>query len=165
MLTLGFGGGCHWCTEAVFQPLVGVAEVRQGFIASDPPDEGWSEAVEVSFDPARVSLADLIGVHLATHASAANHRMRGKYRSAVYAPDTVLQARCAGLITQVEAETGCVVVTRALMHRGFRPSDERFHNYYRSDPERPFCQAHIAPKLSGLRARYGALLDRADDPS
>ena len=42
MVTIGFGGGCHWCTEAVFQPLEGVSEVRQGFIRSDAPDEAWS---------------------------------------------------------------------------------------------------------------------------
>ena len=42
MVTIGFGGGCHWCTEAVFQPLEGVSEVRQGFIRSDGPDEAWS---------------------------------------------------------------------------------------------------------------------------
>lgn len=155
---IGFGGGCHWCTEAVFQPLIGVGAVRQGFICADAPDDSWSEAVEVEFDPDVISLTDLLSVHLATHASASNHKMRGKYRSAVYLTTSALQAECEEIIAMIAAETDTPFVTRALRHRGFRPSDERFHNYYKSAPERPFCQAYIAPKLAKLRARHGALL-------
>ena len=54
----GFGGGCHWCTEAVFQSLRGIVRVRQGFIAADPPYDGFSEAVAVAWDPVRISLED-----------------------------------------------------------------------------------------------------------
>ena len=85
MERVGLGGGCHWCTEAVFQAVAGVTDVRQGFIRSDPPDDGWSEAVEVDFHPHEVALEDLLAVHLATHASTSAHKMRVKYRSAVYA--------------------------------------------------------------------------------
>ncbi|MCB1337314.1 MAG: peptide-methionine (S)-S-oxide reductase [Maritimibacter sp.] len=158
MAMAGFGGGCHWCTEAVFQPLIGVAEVRQGFVRSDPPDASWSEAVEVDFDPAVIALRDLVEVHLATHASTADHSLRDKYRSAVYLAEPSECAACAALIAEIGAETGVAFITRALMHRGFRASDARFHDYYRTDPERPFCQAYIAPKLAALRARHGALL-------
>lgn len=158
MLTVGFGGGCHWCTEAVFQPLFGIAEVRQGFIRSDAPDDSWSEGVEVHFDPGRIPLRDLIGVHLTTHASASDHKLRGKYRSAVYAADAQLRAECDALIAEFAAETGTAFVTRALSQRGFKPSDARFLNYYAANPARPFCQAYIEPKLVHLRARYGNLV-------
>ena len=57
----GFGGGCHWCTEAVFQSLRGVTEVAQGFIAADPPHQAYSEAVSVTWDP------DLIGFDVVVH--------------------------------------------------------------------------------------------------
>jgi len=67
---IGFGGGCHWCTEAVFQKLRGVASVEQGFIRSRPPYETFSEAVIVSFDAAQISLSVLTEIHLRTHASA-----------------------------------------------------------------------------------------------
>lgn len=160
MVTIGFGGGCHWCTEAVFQPLAGVNEVRQGFIRSDVPNDTWSEAVEVSFDPARISLRDLITVHLITHASEADHKMRGKYRSAVYTADDCLAADCEKLIAQLARETGSKFVTRVLKHRGFKPSDARFHDYYKTNPERPFCQAYIEPKLAKLRARHSTLLNK-----
>jgi peptide-methionine (S)-S-oxide reductase len=164
-MTAGFGGGCHWCTEAVFQPIAGVKAVRQGFIKSDPPQEAWSEAVEVVFDPESVSLRDLLGVYLATHASAAAHRMRGKYRSAVYLLDPRQQRECEAMIRQYASETGTSFVTQSLMHRGFKPSDARFHNYYRADPDKPFCQAYIEPKLAKLRARYGVLLETGNTSS
>lgn len=161
MWLAGFGGGCHWCTEAVFQPLRGVSAVRQGFIASDAPDDGWSEAVEVEFDPVQIDLRDLLRVHLGTHASGADHKLRGKYRSAVYVTSIDEQRRCAALIGELEVELGTTFVTRALLHRGFKPSDARFQNYYRSGPDKPFCRAYIEPKLARLRAGYGALLKAA----
>jgi peptide-methionine (S)-S-oxide reductase len=160
VVSIGFGGGCHWCTEAVFQPLVGVNKVRQGFIRSDAPDDTWSEAVEVSFDPARISLRDLITVHLITHASEADHKMRGKYRSAVYTADDGLAVDSRNLIAELALGTDAKFVTRVLKHRGFKPSDARFHNYYKSNPERPFCRAYIEPKLAKLRARHNALLNK-----
>ncbi|MBO6639652.1 MAG: peptide-methionine (S)-S-oxide reductase [Roseitalea sp.] len=82
-IRIGFGGGCHWCTEAVFQALRGVTRVEQGFVRSEPPFDAWSEAVIVTFDPASIDLATLTEVHLRTHASTAAHAMRGEYRSAV----------------------------------------------------------------------------------
>jgi len=81
---IGFGGGCHWCTEAVFQSLKGVRSVAQGFIASTEKNSSFSEAVIVFYDAAIITLKDLIEIHLHTHNSTSNHRFRKKYRSAVY---------------------------------------------------------------------------------
>lgn len=164
MPMIGFGGGCHWCTEAVFQPLIGVSGVRQGFIRAAAPDDTWSEAVEVTFDPDQISLRDLLGVHLMTHASGSDHKMRGKYRSAVYLPDPADCAAVMRVLAEISTETGAHIVTRALLHKGFKPSDARFQDYYRADPERPFCRTYVAPKLAKLRARYGALL-KQDGPA
>lgn len=73
---IGLGGGCHWCTEGVFESLLGVSKVNQGWIASSGKDSDFSEAVEVYFDPAVISLSDLIEIHLYTHASRSNHSMK-----------------------------------------------------------------------------------------
>ena len=51
MEKLAFGGGCHWCTEGVFQALRGVEKVDQGFVQSDAPADTWAEGVIVTFDP------------------------------------------------------------------------------------------------------------------
>ena len=158
MQRLAFGGGCHWCTEAVFQQLRGVETLAQGFARADPPDETWSEAVDVTFDPGIIGVSDLLAVHLATHASTSDHKMRGKYRSAVYATDRDQHAWLEAALRDVSAETGLEFVTRILAHRGFKPSDPRFHNYYANGPERPFCQTYISPKLAKLRQRFTPLL-------
>lgn len=158
MYSVGFGGGCHWCTEAVFQSLRGVSKVRQGFIRSDPPNDGWSEGVEIIFDPGVITLKDLISIHLATHASTSDHAMRGKYRSAVYATDPQQAATAERVLHELEVESGVRFVTHVLHNRGFKSSDHRFHNYYANDPKRPFCQAYIDPKLTKLRARFPKLL-------
>jgi len=153
---IGFGGGCHWCTEAVFQALRGVTCVEQGFIRSEPPFDGWSEAVIVTFEPTLIGLATLTEVHLRTHASTSAHSMRGKYRSAVYAFDSAQMRLAHGLIEGFQPEFGGALVTQVLPFVAFKPSDARFHDYYASDPGRPFCQAYIDPKLAVLRRDFAA---------
>ena len=81
---VGLGGGCHWCTEGIFESLIGIKAVNQGWIASIGSDAEFSEAIEVYFDPSIISLRTLIEIHLHTHASTTNHSMRQKYRSAIY---------------------------------------------------------------------------------
>ena len=164
MQMIAFGGGCHWCTEAVFQQVKGVISVHQGFVRSLPPDDTWSEAADLYFDPEIIGLGDLLAVHLATHASTANHQMRGKYRSAVYTTTAEQNAEIEGALDQAKADTGLDFVTRVLPHMGFKPSDERFHDYYSTDPERPFCRTYIDPKLAKLRVHFADLI-RADSSS
>ncbi|RDX36878.1 peptide methionine sulfoxide reductase, partial [Kangiella sp. HD9-110m-PIT-SAG07] len=73
---IGFGGGCHWCTETVFASLIGVVEVEQGWIASDGDADSFSEAVIVTFDPQQIPLKDLVQIHLLTHSSSSDHKFR-----------------------------------------------------------------------------------------
>lgn len=161
MQRVGFGGGCHWCTEAVFQSLRGVEDVSQGFIASLAPDDAWSEAVIVTFNPHSIALEDLIAVHLATHASSSNHAMRAKYRSAVYTFDKEQQAQAEAALEHISQKTDVDFVTRVLPYQRFRHSDEKFRNYYEKGPEKPFCQTYIDPKLATLRKRFSELLIEA----
>jgi len=80
---VAFGGGCYWCTEAVFQSLIGVEKVAQGFISSEGKNDSFSEAVIVYFNE-KITLKTLIEIHLHTHKSTKEHSMRTKYRSAIY---------------------------------------------------------------------------------
>lgn len=73
---IAFGGGCHWCTEAVYNSLKGIISVEQGFVASEGEESSFSEAVIVRYDPINISLEDLILIHLYTHKSTSNHSMR-----------------------------------------------------------------------------------------
>ncbi len=164
MITIGFGGGCHWCTEAVFQSLKGVLDVRQGFIRSDPPDHAFSEAVEVDFDPAVITLESLISAHLATHASTSEHKLRSKYRSAVYVFGEDQKSEAEGVIRKLQSQTGATYVTRILPARGFKPTEDRYQNYYARNPERPFCQIYIEPKFAKLRENHRDLV-KEEPPS
>ena len=150
--TITLGGGCHWCTEAVFDHLRGVGSVEQGFARSDPPADTWSEAARVAFDPATLPLPVLLDIHLRTHASTSDHSMRGKYRSAVYVEGDPHEAKAA--LAQLQSGFDAPLVTQVLPLREFRLNDARFLAYYRTDPGRPFCRTHIDPKLALLRERY-----------
>jgi peptide-methionine (S)-S-oxide reductase len=94
---IGLGGSCHWCTEAIFQSLKGVINVKQGWIKPDDNFSEFSEAVIVEFDPDLISLGNLIEIHLYTHSCTSDHAMRSKYRSAVYTfnDDQVIAAKQA----------------------------------------------------------------------
>ena len=157
MAKAGFGGGCHWCTEGVFQALRGVAQVDQGFLKSDAPADTWSEGVVVTFDSSVIPLVTLSEVHLRTHSSTRFRSPRSKYRSAIYifedgqGLDAELAIdRCAGSYCKA-------VHTQVLPFRDFKASDERFQNYYRTDPSRPFCRRYIDPKLEHIRRHFSEL--------
>ena len=156
MRTLGLGGGCHWCTEAVFDHLHGVRTVEQGFHRSDPPRDAWSEAARVSWDPDTLPLHVLLEVHLRTHASTSAHSMRGKYRSAVYVGSEEEAREVREALVGLQRSFEKPLVTQVLPDRGFRMSEARFRDYYRTDPERPFCRTYIDPKLAMLRREFGS---------
>lgn len=159
-MKIGLGGGCHWCTEAVFQALNGVGKVEQGFIKSGPPEDSWSEAVIVTFEPATIPLEVLIEVHLRTHSSTSHHKMRGKYRSAVYVFEAETRETVGSILQDLQSGFEESLVTRVLSFAAFKPSDVRFQNYYATDPDRPFCKTYIDPKLAMLRKEFGGVLFR-----
>ena len=156
---IGFGGGCHWCTEAVFQSLRGVGDVQQGFIRSLAPHDTFSEAVIVTFDPEIIPLAVLVDVHLRTHASTSAHKMRGKYRSAVYGFSDAQRDHVAQLLGQFQQEFEEPIVTSSLIFDGFKPSPAQFQDYYRTDANKPFCRTYIDPKLAKIRREFGTYYD------
>lgn len=157
-MIVGFGGGCHWCTEAVFASLRGVSNVDQGFIKSDPPHDGWSEAVRLQFDPAIIPLSALIEIHLRTHASTSSHKLRGKYRSAIYVLDGETEVEARQTLETLAPDFDAPLVTHVLALEDFRASPERYQNYADKNANGPFCTAYIDPKLALLRKEYSAYL-------
>lgn len=158
MERIGFGGGCHWCTEAVFASLRGVSHVAQGFIRADAPDDDFSEAVVLTFQPEKISLGSLIEIHVRTHSSTSNHAMRRKYRSAIYAMDEAQAEAARCVLTEVGTGVDAPLVTRVLPFRAFRASDERFQRYAEKNAGGPFCTTYIDPKLALLRKEFGVFL-------
>lgn len=110
------------------------------------------------FDPTAISLNTLIEIHLRTHASTSAHKLRGKYRSAVYVFGKGQAERVEATLRELQTQFEDPLQTRVLRHEGFKLSDARFQNYYTTNPNRPFCQTYIDPKLRLLRERYAESL-------
>ena len=159
MQKIGFGGGCHWCTEAVFSALIGVQKVAQGWISSSAPDAGsFSEAVVVKFDPDQIPLHILIEIHLLTHSATANHSKRGKYRSAIYTFSEDMQSICEEILEDKQALFEKPLITKVYPFKSFKLNKEEYLNYYRKNREGIFCQRYIEPKLQLLLEMYGSYI-------
>lgn len=166
MEQIGFGGSCHWCTEAIFQSVLGVVDVRQGWISSTEEDSAPSEAVLVDFDPAVAPRHLLIEIHLATHASTSLHSFRSKYRSAIYVFTNHQAKEADESIARLQQENGVTFITRVLPFVSFTENRESLLNYYRTRPDAPFCSTHIIPKLAVVREKFPShFIGLPDDPS
>ncbi|UJH91596.1 peptide-methionine (S)-S-oxide reductase [Antarcticibacterium sp. 1MA-6-2] len=151
---IALGGGCHWCTEAVFQELKGVEKVEQGFVASSGKNSSFSEAVIVYFDPTLIPLERLIEIHLHTHSSTSGHSMRSKYRSAIYTFNETQNINASNILQNLQLAFKKSLVTEVLSFRKFKISAEEFQNYYKKDPSKPFCRSYINPKLKKLLLEF-----------
>ncbi|WP_296311674.1 peptide-methionine (S)-S-oxide reductase [Winogradskyella sp. UBA3174] len=145
---IALGGGCHWCTEAVFQSLIGVSEVEQGFVASIEENKSFSEAIIVHYNPDEISLQTLIEIHLHTHKSTSTHSMRSKYRSAIYY--FLDEQKVKIILNNFQIEFNNKLITKAYPFSEFKASREAIQNYYQKNPEKPFCERYINPKLKLL---------------
>ncbi len=156
---IGLGGGCHWCTEGVFASLLGVIKVNQGWIASVEENANFSEAIEVNFDPKIISLETLIHIHLLTHAATSAHSMRGKYRSAVYVYSDSQSELARNILDTLQQNFDQPLVTEVYPFSKFKPNSEELKDYFYTEPNRPFCQTYIQPKLKRLMAEYSQHLN------
>ncbi|TRO66487.1 peptide-methionine (S)-S-oxide reductase [Christiangramia sabulilitoris] len=154
LIKIGFGGGCHWCTEAVFQSLIGVEKVGQGYISTREAPEEFYEGVLVRYDPDSISLKTLIKVHISSHKSTSNHSMRSKYLSAVYTFDQKQFREVEKILKIFTSQTEDRLITRPIRIKDFKASRPEIINYYKTDPERPFCKTYIEPKLKILRNEF-----------
>ena len=155
----GFGGGCHWCTEAVFSSLRGIHSVKQGWIASKEENASFSEGVIVAYDDGIISFATLIAIHLYTHSSTARHSLRDKYRSAIYAFDDEDLHEAKQAISVLQVEFNGAIITQVLPFHAFTLSREELLNYYFDDPQKPFCTLYIHPKLKLIMERFSKAAD------
>ncbi|RMB59435.1 peptide methionine sulfoxide reductase [Dokdonia sinensis] len=151
---IAFGGGCHWCTEAVFQSIKGVFKVEQGYMASELPYDSLSEAVIIYYDREQISLKVLIEIHLYTHESTSNHSMRDNYRSAVYYFNEEDFAFAKAYISKFQQDFNRPLITQVLPFKIFKASRESIRDYYKKNPEKPFCKRYIAPKLKLILEKF-----------
>jgi len=151
---IGFGGGCHWCTEAVFQSIKGVNKVLQGYIATSEDPGTFYEGILIYFNSEIIDLEKLIEIHLKTHKSTSNHSMRNKYLSAVYTFNYLQQKNARSILERFQKKSQKKIITRVILFGSFRKSREQIRNYYRTDPQRPFCKVYIEPKIELLKKSF-----------
>lgn len=170
------GGGCFWCLEAVYQEVVGVESVVSGYAGGHVPDPdyrrvctgttGHAEVVRVTFDPQRVSYADLLRVFFTIHDPTTPDRQGydtgPQYRSFIMTHSDA-QAETARAVMQEVADAGWYedpLVTEVVGDGPFYPAEVEHQNYYRDNPEQRYCRAVVAPKVAKWRATFGDRLRR-----
>lgn len=157
---IAFGGGCHWCTEAVFQCLIGVEKVEQGWVASTVKNSTFSEAVIVHFN-SKIDTKTLIHIHLLTHKSTSNHSMRTKYRSAIYYFSEHQKIESKVFLEDLQSNFNDKIITQIIPFHQFKPSTIEFQNYYQSNPKKPFCKNYINPKLKMLLEKFSKNMNKS----
>src|SRR3989344_3957065 len=171
--TAVFGGGCFWCTEAVFEMLRGVVSVTPGYAGGtiDNPtyeqvctgDTGHAEVIRIEFDPSKISYRDLLTVFFATHDSTTLNRQGGdvgtQYRSVILYTDEAQKKDAEKQIKEIDNEKGSGhVVTEVVPLRGFFSAEAYHKDYYKRNPEAAYCQIIINPKLEKVQKTFEKLL-------
>jgi peptide-methionine (S)-S-oxide reductase len=177
--TATLGGGCFWCTEAVFSELRGVRGVVPGYAGGSVPSPsyeevctgttGHAEVAQVTFSPREISYRDLLIVFFSTHDPTTRNRqgadVGSQYRSVVFFHSAEQRETAARVIRDLEAEKlwDRPFVTELVAFSVFYPAEEYHRDYYRRHPEAGYCQLVIAPKVAKFRKQFLGLL-RAEPP-
>jgi peptide-methionine (S)-S-oxide reductase len=169
-----FGGGCFWCTEAVFDELEGVVSVMPGYAGGsvkNPTYEkvcrgetGHAEVIRIEFDPSQILFRDLLTVFFATHDPTTLNRQGAdvgtQYRSVVFYVDEEQKRQAELFIKELNDATsfGRPVVTTVEPLKEFYPAEDYHRKYYANNTYQPYCQITIPPKLNKLHKQFSELL-------
>ncbi len=168
--TATLGGGCFWCLEAVFERLEGVRSVESGYAGGHAPDPtyrevctgrtGHAEVVRVEFDPEVIAYRDLLEVFFAIHDPTTPDRQGAdvgtQYRSIILYEDEDQHAVAETMMSELEASDtfGAPIVTEVEPLGEFYPAEAEHRQYYRRNPDQPYCRVSIAPKVAKLRSAF-----------
>ena len=166
-------GGCFWCVETVFRELRGVESAVSGYAGGhirNPTYEqvcgkqtGHAEVVQITFDPAMVSFREILEVFFTVHDPTTLNRQGGdigpQYRSAIFYHSDEQKRVAEEVIAQMEREGvwDDPIVTEVTPFSEFFPAETYHQDYYRNNPNQPYCQVVVAPKVAKFRKKY---LDR-----
>jgi peptide-methionine (S)-S-oxide reductase len=169
-----FGGGCFWCTEAVFDELRGVKSVVSGYAGGstkNPTYEkvcgggtGHAEVIKIDFDPTEIAFKDLLTVFFATHDPTTLNRQGNdvgtQYRSAIFYANEEQKREAEAFIKELNDSKvfGNPVVTTLEPLGEFYEAEDYHQKYYANNPYQPYCQYMIPPKLNKLHKQFSALL-------
>lgn len=170
------GGGCFWCTEAVFDELKGVESVESGYSGGTVPnptykqvcggDTGHAEVIQVTFDPKVIALKQILRVFFTTHDPTTLNRQGGdsgtQYRSCVIYRDAAQKTAAEQVIQEITAEKiwGGKIVTTLEPFQKFYKAEDYHQEYFARNGDQPYCQVVIAPKVAKFRKHYLEMLKK-----
>ena len=169
-----FGGGCFWCTEAVFQKLRGVSEVVSGYAGGqlENPDyksictgsTGHAEVIQVSFDPSKIRYVDLLRVFFHIHDPTTLNRqgndIGSQYRSVIFFHNATQQTSAKEVMHEIEQSDlwEDSLVTELLPLDVFYPAEEYHQKFFENNPTQGYCLFAIPPKLEKLERYFPELV-------
>lgn len=171
--TLTLGGGCFWCTEAVYVQVKGVVDVESGYCnghVRQPSYEqvctgttGHNEVVKLVFDPAQISVREVLEVFFVIHDPTTINRQGNdtgtQYRSGIYFSTPEHEAVAKDLIREME-HSGVYsrpVVTEVLPLANYWPAEDYHQDYFENHPGQGYCVAVAAPKVAKFRKTFTRL--------
>ncbi len=165
-----FGGGCFWCTEAIFAALKGVDTVESGYSGGEQANPtykevctgltGHAEVVQITYDPQQLQFADLLEVFFATHNPTTLNRQGAdvgtQYRSVIFY-HTDEQKRIAELVIKElgrEKIFDDPIVTELSAFQTFYKAEDYHQDYFANNPRQPYCNAVINPKMEKFKKLF-----------
>lgn len=168
--TATFAGGCFWCTEAVFLELNGVKTVKSGYIGgtvANPTYEqvssgstGHAEAIQIEFDPKKITFGELMEIFFATHDPTTLNRQGAdvgtQYRSEIFYHNEVQKQLATDYIALLDKENtyGKKVVTKVSPAPKFYVAEDYHQNYYSQNKGQSYCSYVITPKVDKVRKQF-----------
>jgi len=164
-------GGCFWCTEAVFNDVIGVEKVESGYIGGTVPnptykqvcggDTGHAEAIRVTFDTDQVRYGDILDMFFATHDPTQLNRQGNdvgtQYRSAIFPHSAEQREEAQAAIARNAANWPAPIVTTIEPLGTWYPAEDYHQEYWDGEGQRnPYCIAVIPPKLAKLRKNFAS---------
>jgi peptide-methionine (S)-S-oxide reductase len=170
-----FGGGCFWCTEAVFKMLRGVSFVEPGYTGGttkDPTYEevsgggtGHVEVIKIEYDPEQIKYRDLMTVFFASHDPTTLNRQGNdvgtQYRSVIFFSSPEQQKQAVAFIAELNAsgDMGERIVTKVEPLGTYYPAESYHKDYFTNHKDAPYCQLVINPKLEKVQKEFADLLN------
>jgi peptide-methionine (S)-S-oxide reductase len=162
------GGGCFWCVEAIYQDLKGVSKVESGYSGgsvSNPTYReicsgltGHAEVIQVAFDPAVISFKEILEVFFTVHDPTTLNRQGAdagtQYRSAIFYHSPEQKTVAEEVKASMQAIWDDPIVTEISAFERFYKAEDYHQNYYKDNPNQPYCSIVIAPKVKKFREKY-----------
>ena len=170
--TITLGGGCFWCTEAVFVKVRGVTDVESGYSngqASRPSYEevcsgrtGSNEVVKLSYDPADITLGEILEIFFVIHDPTTLNRQGNdagtQYRSGIYYSTPEQKQLADDMIRQMSQDQlfGKPIVTEVLLLANYFPAEADHQDDFENNPNQGYCVAVAGPKVAKFRKTFSA---------